>query len=64
MVAARITVVLNELNMFVQLTATFVRRSRQSVGGLPGSVVVKRSAAFAVISCGVVSAHAFPMNLQ
>lgn len=42
--------------------ATFMWRSGESVGRLPGSVVVKRSTALAVISCSVVSANTFPMN--
>lgn len=50
--------------MFVRLTPTFVRSPRESVGGLPGSVVVERSAALAVITCSVVSAHTLPMDLR
>lgn len=49
---------------FVRLTPTFVWSPRQSVSGLPGPVVVQRSAALAVITCSVVSAHTLPMNLR
>lgn len=49
---------------FVRLTPTFVWSPRQSVSGLPGPVVVQWSAALAVITCSVVSAHTLPMNLR
>lgn len=48
----------------VGLTPTFMRSPRQSVCGLPRSVIVERSAALAVITCSVVSAHTLPMNLR
>lgn len=49
--------------MFVRLTPTFVWSPRQSVSRLPGSVVVERSTALAVITCSVVSANTLPMDL-
>lgn len=48
----------------VRLTPTFMRSPRQSVSRLPRPVVVERSAALAVITCSVVSAHTLPVDLR
>lgn len=52
------------MSAFVGLTLTFVRSPRQPVSGLPGPVVVERSAALAVITCSVVSAHTLSVDLR
>lgn len=50
--------------MFVGLTLAFVRSPRQPISGLPRTVVVERSAALAVITCSVVSAHTLSVDLR
>lgn len=52
------------MSALVGLTLTFVRSPRQPVSGLPGPVVVERSAALAVITCSVVSAHTLSVDLR
>lgn len=52
------------MSVFVGLTLTFMRSPRQPVSRLPRPVVVERSAALAVITCSVVSAHTLSVDLR
>ena len=52
------------MSAFVGLTLTFMRSPRQPVSRLPRPLVVERSAALAVITCSVVSAHTLSVDLR